>query len=683
MTSSSLKRLLHPKTVAVIGGKPAAEVIRQSKRIGFSGTIWAVNPKRQELEGYPCFPDVASLPAAPDASFIAVAREATIETVTALAKRGAGGAVCYASGFAEIGPEGLAAQQQLQNVMGDMAIVGPNCYGLLNYLDGVALWPDQHGGKKIEQGVAIIMQSGNIALNVTMQERSLPLAYLISVGNQAGVTVHDYIEAFLEDKRITAIGLHLEGLQDIQAFSKAAIKALKQNCPIVVLKTGTSEEGKQITLSHTSSLAGADKLYDALFERLGIIRVHTLPQFIETLKFLSTLGPLEPTGIASISCSGGEAALMADLAEKYELSFPHLTKVQRQGLFAVLGEKVELGNPLDYHTYIWGDEEAQSKCFAAMMQGKQAITLKILDYPKADCNRCDWEKTARAFCAAVKKQNTKGAIVSSLPETLPEDAREFLLQQGIAPMQGMEECLIAIKSAMFLYKKQKQRVKAVARASCKEGNIKTLNEFEGKQLMKKYGIPIPKSYICTTSNAPELATKLGFPVVLKILSETIIHKSDVGCVALNLRNKAEVKRAVKKMQPLGDRFLLEKMAAKPVVEMILGISRDPQFSLSLTLGAGGVLVELINDTQSLLFPIQKRDVLQAVSKLKMFPLLNGYRGQAAGDIEALVNAVMALATFAEEHYDSLVEVDINPLFVLPKGKGVVALDAIIRSCSNL
>ncbi len=676
----NLERLLRPKTIAVIGGKPAAEVIRQCKQIGFKGTIWAVNPKYKELEGYPCFASVDDLPDAPDASFIAVPRDVTIETVTALAKRGAGGAVCYASGFAEVGPEGLAAQQKLQQVMQDMAIVGPNCYGMLNYIDGVALWPDQHGGKHIDKGVAVIMQSGNIALNVTMQERSLPLAYLISVGNQAGVKIHDYIEAFLDDERITAIGLHLEGLTDIHAFSIVALKALKAKKPIVVIKTGSSEEGKQITLSHTSSLSGADKLYDALFAHVGVTRVSTLPEFIETLKLLSIVGTLKPTGIASISCSGGEAALMADLASQHDLKFPPLSKQQRQGLFKVLGEKVELSNPLDYHTYIWGDEEAQTQCFAAVSQGKQAITLKILDYPKAGRNRSDWDKTARAFSHGVKQNHTKGAVLSSLPETLPEDAREMLIQEGIAPMQGMEECLVAIKGSMQLYQKQKETVKPITKAVLQEGNAVTLNEFEGKKLLKKSGIPIPKSCVCTSKDAATLAEKLGFPVALKILSETIIHKSDVGGVQLNLKNKNEVREAVKKMQHLGDTFLLERMAAKPIAEMILGISRDPQFGLSLTLGMGGVLVELIKDTKSLLFPIKKNDIYFAIQKLKMYPLLSGYRNQPKADIEALVNAVMGLAQFAEDNMDNLLEVDINPLFVF--SKGVVAVDAVIRRVSD-
>ncbi len=345
-------------------------------------------------------------------------------------------------------------------------IPGPNedHHRMLNYLDGAALWPDQHGGQRVEKGVAIIAQSGNIGVSLTMQQRSLELAYLISVGNQAGVAIHEYIEALIEDKRVTAIGLLVEGLGDMAAFSKAAIKALSKRVPIITLKSGASELGTQIALSHTSSLTGTDALYDSLFERLGIMRVKSLPQFMEALKFLSVIGPLPGPKIASISCSGGEAGMMADMAESVGLPFPPLLEKQRQELYTVLGDRVVLGNPLDYHTYIWDDEEAQYRCFAAMLKGSQDdITLKILDYPRLDrCDDTTWVKTARAFSRAVTKQGVRGAVVSTLQESLPPEARTTLLKQGIVPMQGLEECLIAIRGAAMIYEKQTQGLEVQA-----------------------------------------------------------------------------------------------------------------------------------------------------------------------------------------------------------------------------
>ncbi|MCP4419054.1 MAG: acetate--CoA ligase family protein, partial [Chloroflexi bacterium] len=612
----SLRRLLRPFHIAVVGGNEAAEAVRQCQHIGFQGKIWPVNPRRKQMAGLPCYPNVAALPQSPDATFIAVPRAATIDVAAALAENGAGGAVCYASGFAEEGGEGIALQEKLVTAMGDMPLIGPNCYGLLNYLDGVALWPDQHGGRRVQQGVAIITQSGNIGLNLTMQQRSVPLAYLISVGNQVSISLHEYIEALIADERVTAIGLHVEGLTDVAAFSRAALKALAQGVPIVALKSGTSELGRQIAKSHTSSLVGADQLVDALFARCGVMRVHTLPQFMEALKFLSVIGTLPSNRIASISCSGGEAGLVADAAARLGLSMPPLVEKQREAVHAALGGKVALSNPLDYHTYIWGDEEAQTRCFSAMMLGTQEITLKLLDYPRTD--RCDdeaWIKTARAFCRAVKDRKARGAVVASLPENLPQAAREMLLEQGVVPMQGIEETLIAIRGAAWIYERQRVvgEIRPLTPPLQNKGQVRTLDEAESKRIIRDYGISTPQSAVCSAETAVATAQTIGFPVAIKLLSDSIIHKSDVGGVHLNLHNPEAVQQAVAEMQQLGEHFLVEAMVAKPVAEMIMGIIRDPQFGLALMIGVGGILVELLQDRATLLLPTTPSEVEAALS----------------------------------------------------------------------
>ncbi|MEM7113774.1 MAG: acetate--CoA ligase family protein [Chloroflexota bacterium] len=685
-----LKRLLNPRHVAVVGGHFAAAVVRQLDKIGYAGEVWPVNPKREEIGGRRCYASVADLPSAPDAAFVAVPREATIRTVAQLAEIGTGGTVCYASGFAEVGGDGIEAEARLKEAMGEMALVGPNCYGVINYLDGLALWPDEHGGKRVEKGVAIVAQSGNISISFSMQQRSLPLAYLIATGNQAGATVPDYIEMLLDDDRVTASGVHLEGLDDVAAFSRVALKALRQRVPIVVLKTGASELGGQITMSHTSSLAGADKLYDALLERMGVVRVRSIPELLETLKFLSLVGPLPSEGIASISCSGGEAAILADRAAAHELPMPALLPEQHDRLFEVLGERVALSNPLDYHTYIWGDEETQYRCFSAMLLGTQAVTIKVLDFPRLDvCDPEQWVKTGRAFRRAVVDAGKKGVVLATMQENLPEGLGADLAAHGVAPMWGVEECLVAIRGAAWVYGKQEgvREVETLGGGARigggAEGEVKTLDEGESKGLLGEYGILSPKRLVVSVTDngvedAGETAVSLGFPVVVKVLSDKIVHKSDVGGVALGLESKEAVETAVSSMAHLGDRFLIEKMAPKPLVEMILGLTRDPQFGLALVIGAGGILVELFKDSQTLLLPISRAEVEAALGRLKIAPLLDGYRGQAKADKEALIEAVLNFGRFAEEHADSLVEVDINPLFVYPEGEGILAVDGVVR-----
>ncbi len=677
---AAMKRLLRPENIAVIGGRFADAVIKQCDFVGFKGQIYPVNPRRESMQGRRCFASVKDLPVPPDAVFLAVDNKASILIVKDLAELGAGGVVVYAAGFAEHDAEGERMQVELLNAKGGMALVGPNCYGMLNYLDGVALWPDEHGGKAVSSGAAIVLQSGNIGVSITMQQRSLPLAYLISVGNQADLEMHDYIEAFLEDERVTCIGLHIEGLKDVQAFSKAALKALHKGVPIVVLKTGTSNEGQKLTFSHTSSLSGSDDLYSAMFARYGVARTRTIPEFLETLKLLSTVGSLATKKIASISCSGGEAAHIADLASKLGLEFPLLIPTQEKALFNVLGDKVALSNPLDYHTYIWNNETAQQACFAAMMLGEQTLTIKILDYPKSDlCDISAWDKTARAFMNALKERNSKGVVVSTLSENLPEQTRDWLLSEGVAPMQGLEDCLLAVNHAheLFLVQQKRAVLKPLQAFSLSTGIAKNLNEFEAKKILEHYGFKLPKARVLSKNDDLAMACiELGFPLVLKVLSADILHKSDLGGVELNLQSVAGVEAALTKMQDLGQTFLLEQMLETPITELILGISRDEQFGLSITLGVGGLLVELLKDSQNLLLPLNIEDVKMAIQKLKIYPVFCGYRGQPKVHLDALIDAVMKLVKLADSYKESLLELDINPLFVYKDS--VVAADAVIR-----
>lgn len=683
---SPLQRTFSPQSIAVFGSRAAMEVIRQCRALGYTGAIWPVHPTRTEMEGLPCYASVADLPGAPDAAFIAVPAQATVEVVGQLAARGCGGAICYASGFAEVGPEGAALQRKLVEAAGDMALLGPNCYGMLNYLDGVALWPDQHGGQRLERGVAILTQSGNIGLNLTMQRRALPLAYLITVGNKAGDSMDAIIEALLEDPRVTAIGLHIEGLDDVSAFSKVAIKALEKRIPLVALKAGSSELGARTTMSHTSSLAGPDKLYDALFARCGVARVLDVSSLLETLKLLHVLGALPGKRMASASCSGGEASLVADLAQHYGLDMPDLPPHAHDQLFNVLGEAVTVANPLDYHTYIWGDLAAQTGCFAGLMACGFDAHVLVLDFPRADqCDGSTWHTTLDAFVAAQKQTGANAVVLSSLPEGLPDGIGTKLLEQGIAPMQGTADCMLAIALAAQIGAAQArwQQIEPVAPGSAIQGNGRMLNEVASKQALQVFGVPIPQGALVAAHQAATTAEGLGFPVVVKAVSDTLAHKTEAGGVRLNLQTPQEVQAAVSAMARLSDRFLVEQMAQSVVAEMIVGISRDAQFGLALTLGAGGILVELLKDTATLLLPASNDDIHNALQGLKTWPLLNGFRGKQVGDVDALVRAIGAIAKYALATEDRLLELDVNPILVLPQGQGVLAVDALINLTTNV
>ena len=654
--------------------------------LGFQGDIWPVHPRHATLEGLPCYRDVDALPAAPDASFVAVPREGTIDIVSRLAARGAGGAVCYASGFAEVGAVGVDLQRQLVRAAGSMALLGPNCYGMLNYLDGVALWPDQHGGERVSRGVAIVTQSGNIGLNLTMQRRALPLAYLITVGNKAGASLESIVDALLQDPRVSAIGLHLEGLDDVAAFSRVALKALRHKLPLVALKSGSSELGARTTMSHTSSLAGPDVLYNALFARFGIARVHDVAALLETLKLLHVHGALPGRRIASASCSGGEASMVADLAQPRGLEMPALPPDAEARLQAVLGDKVAVVNPLDYHTYIWGDRAQQTACFTGLLQSGFDMHLLVLDFPRADrCDGASWQTTLDAWAAAQAATGARTGVVASLPEGLPEEVARGLVTQGIAPMQGLPECLDALVHAAMVGEAQAQAELRLPVAVAERGGgigdksaATTLGEAEAKRALAAFGVPVPDGAVVPAAEAAACAERLGYPVAVKAHASTLAHKTEAGGVQLNLCDAAAVRAAVAAMAHLSDRFLVERMAVGAVAEIIVGVQRDPQFGLSLTLGAGGILVELLQDARTLLLPVRREEVHAALRSLKAWPLLQGFRGRAAGDVEALLGAVLAVAAYAQAHAHALVELDVNPIVVLPRGQGVVAVDALIR-----
>lgn len=678
----TLERLIRPRTIAVFGGKEARRVIEQCDRMGFAGEIWPVHPLEEEILGRRCYRSVAQLPEAPDAAFVGVNRALTIEIIRQLAGRDAGGAVCYASGFSEAAREladGNALQEALVAAAGDMPIIGPNCYGFINMLDGALLWPDQHGMQRVERGVAILTQSSNIACNISMQKRGLPLAYLMTAGNQAQTGLSDLACAVIEDPRVTAVGLHIEGFDSLEALERLATRARELRKPVVTLKVGKSEAAQLATVSHTASLAGDDRIASALLARLGIGRVDTLPELLETLKLLHLHGPLESADISSMSCSGGEASLMADAGVRRRVNFRALKESQRQPLRESLGEMVTIANPLDYHTFVWGNREKQTAAFTAMMRGGYALNLFVLDFPRLDrCDATDWATTCEAVIAAVRTTGAMAGIVASLPENMPEETAMSLMAAGIVPFFGIDEALAATEAAAAIgVLWARPAAPPLLRTHAEAGEAISLTEAEAKSELSASGVDVPRGITAATaSQAASAAEALGFPVVLKGLG--VAHKTEAGAVRLNLASRDEVLAAAEAMASVAAGYLVEKMIAKPVAELIVGAVRDPVAGPVLTVGAGGILVELLDDTVVLTLPASKDGIREAIAGLKVRKLLDGYRGGPRGDLEALVEIVAAVASYVVANASKLEELDINPVMVLPDGQGAVAADALIR-----
>lgn len=671
---AGLERLLCPRSIAVIGGGTwCANVMEQCRKIGFAGEIWPVHPKRDSVGGVPAFRDIEHLPSAPDAAFVGINRDRTIEAVRALSRQGAGGAVCFASGFREAQAEtadGATRQEELLAAAGGMTILGPNCYGFLNYLDGAALWPDQHGGARVARGVAIVTQSSNIAINLTMQDRGLPVAYMVAAGNQAQTGISEISRALLRDPRVTALGLHIEGIDDLRAFEAMADEARALGKSIVALKIGKSDQARAATVSHTASLAGSDAGARALLERLGIGRASSLPAFLETLKLLHVAGPLRSNRIASMSCSGGEASLVADAAHGGALEFPPLEPLQERDLRKALGPRVALANPLDYHTYIWGDEDALAATFTAMMQADLAMGCVVLDFPRADrCDAAAWEPVIAAVARTRAATGRPMAILASLKEALPEEIALRAIGMGIVPLAGMDEAIQAMEIAASLGRDRASPAPLLLPPAA--GRSRTLTEAEAKGALSAEGVRVPGSARADSpAQAARAAARIGFPVVLK--GEGIAHKTEAGAVALDLRSAEAVADAARAMPTR--HFLVEEMIAETVAELLIGVVADPAHGYVLTLAAGGTLTELMQDSASLLVPAGREDIAVVLGRLRVTRLLGGYRGKPAADVEAILNIVMSVQTYVATALPQ--EIEINPLMCGPGG--AVAADALIR-----
>ncbi|MDB9933172.1 acetate--CoA ligase family protein [Candidatus Pseudothioglobus sp. Uisw_041] len=681
MSRTNLSRLISPKSIAVVGNRGANFAIRESKKLGYNHKIWAIHPTLDFLEGIKCYKDIKDLPEAPDATFIAVNAESAIAIVADLKSIGGGGAVLYASGFGELGEKGIKRNQRLEEAADGMPLIGPNCYGFINSLDGVALWPDVHGCEPVLSGVAIITQSGNIGLNITMQSIGLPIAYMFTLGNQTNTNIADIINAMLDDNRVNAIGLHIEGISDIKSFDVAARRALDKKIPIVAIKSGRTDVSAKIALSHTSSMTGLDQLFNVFFERLGIARVDTVPEFLETLKLLSILGTIDHNGVASMSCSGGEAGMMADLIDGLDITFPSLDDLHKDRVKLALNDYVEVDNPLDYHTFIWGDRKRTSKCFKQMISGNFAATMLLLDWPRTqESEQKDWDLTLLALSDAISGTREKTIVLASIADCMPKRIIKECQKYGIAPMIGLDICLKALNHSYRIglaFQKSSMQSIEILRSLSHPSKISTLTEFEGKKLLKKYGIPVPDGkIISSTSEALIAAEKIHYPITLKVSDVELVHKTELGAVMLNINDPLALEKACQDLFKIGSSLLIEKMVQDSVAELIIGVGLDPIFGKYIIIGSGGILVELFKESIPLLFPVNRKDVSLALSKLKAFPLINGYRGNPQGDVEMIIDCVMATVKLVSEN--DIDELDINPLLVLKRGSGVIAVDTLIK-----
>lgn len=692
----NFQRLLAPRHMAFIGGAQVEYTLKTLRQRNYAGDVQVVHPRRDAIAGYKCVRSIAELSAAPDAVFLAVNADATIVALNELKGRDAGGVVCYASGFSEIGEAGAQRNLDFIKASGEMAVVGPNCYGLVNYVNHGSIWPALYPELASKRGAAVISQSGNVTGHIVSNDRSVPFSYLISAGNQGVLGFEDYIDYLVDDPHVTCLGLFMEGIRDVALFAQACLRARAKRMPVIVCRSGRSELGAAMAASHTSSLAGRNDYYEALFNRLGVIQTDTVPEFLEMLKIASLADPLGGSRLTVFSSSGGDNGLAADYCSFAGLQLPQPSTAQVGTIKPMLPEFGHVSNPLDFTAGYWGNEKLLTPMFSTMLSGDYDAGMLVIDYPPAGSERTDTsaqEAMDRALAAAGKAVGKPVFHASVNTGGIPAEASARLISLGIVPLQGLHDAA----SVIAKWAGHCARVRADAAMGGAdlanmipyavrplEDHTRTVNEAESKARLAACGLSVPEGKVLTLATISELPEVFDGPIVLKVLHDDLPHKTEVGGVALNLRDRAGVAAAAERMlRTVADKapsvrleqFLLEPMQSPPLAELIVGVKRDPLFGMVLVIGAGGIFVELLKDATPLLLPVSRSDVEAALRGLKSFALLDGFRGRPAANLGPVIDAIMAIARYAGENLETLAELDVNPLMV--GENGAIAVDALI------
>jgi len=689
---NAIAKLLKPRSVAVIGAsadaaKTAGRPVAYLRKHGFTGDIYPVNPRVDAIDGLRCYPDIASLPNAPDVAIVLLGAERAHVAVRDLAARGTAAAIVLASGYTETGEDGARRQQQLIEAAGAMRILGPNTIGLVNLTDNIVL--SASGALEMDHfpvgGISVVSQSGGIlgALLSRAAPRGIGLSKLISTSNEVDLDLADFVDHLADDPDTQVIALYVESVRNPAKFRAAALKAARAGKPVVAFKIGRSEAGARAAVSHTGALAGADRMYDALFKDVGVIRAQTFGDLLDIPAALATGRVLRGNRVAVLTSTGGAGTLVSDSlgVSGFETPAPDAETAARLRALQT-GDHAALDrNPID-----------------VTLAGLQPELLRgaimaLLDSPSYDALAIIVGSSSLAM-----PELMAGAIRDCLPSSdkpviayvsphAPEVAA-ILTQAGVPAFAAAESCTLAL-DGMLRRSRWVEHKGVAGEASVPVDDLRagSLDEAEAKQLFARFGVPCAREIVVSTAaEAQKAAAAFEGRVVLKVLSGDITHKSDVGGVAVNLtadqvgpRLTAMTAEVAQKAGITPERFLVQEMVAGGT-EMILGMHRDP-LGTAILLGMGGVTAELFKDTTMRMLPerggLGREQALEMLKELKTWPLLDGFRGRPKADVDALVTTIVAFSRMTAQLGERLIEAEINPVFVLPEGQGVRAADGVV------
>lgn len=710
-----LSPLIAPRSVAIVGASQRGadanlareprgnRVIRNLKNFGYTGRIVTVNPKYTEVMGYPCYPDIASIPEPPDCLVSAVPNRHVPDLLESAARAGVKAAVVFAAGFGEIGGEGKARQARLEALSKDQGflICGPNCYGVLNVYGRALLFASTIPPGFVAGNVALISQSGGLSTtiaNAMMLNRQIGLSHIISCGNQAGATLEEYINYFVEDENTKVIAVFAEGFKQPDKLLPVAHKAAAKNKPLIILKGGRSDVSKRAAATHSGSLAGAAEVVDAVFRQGGIVSVRSLNELLDTVsvfscdRFMNKYRGGQRIGV--LSGSGGECTLVSDAASRLGVEVPELTEATKTKLQATVADFGNMNNPLDGTGAMYDDD----RIFPNLLQGLigddniDVVTINL----EANDPRPKELKSGGRFAklieqAAASSSKPIATFSSIVGGPVDPEILKPLRDAGVPLMEGAEAATAAIRhlAEYFTFQNKRQSGRAQAAAVTPHGKLPAgvLAAESAFHLFQAFGIPTAPTVMAKSADeAAVAAEKMGFPVALKIESKQITHKSDVGGVILKLASATAVRDAylrladqVRANVPNAkiDGVVVQKMAGEGV-EMLLGVKRDPLFGPVVICGFGGIFVEVLKDVAVGIPPLTKDQAEEMIARLRGAAILAGVRGKPAADVDALAETVVKVSHLAASLGAQLQGLDINPLIVLPKRQGVVAVDAVVE-----
>ena len=696
-SAQAIERLLRPRSIAVVGasetpGALGASVVANLDRVGFRGDIHLINPKRDMIGQRRCLTSVEELPLAVDVAVLAIPRAAVLDTVRSLAGRGVGAAIIFSAGFAEGGESGVAEQRELSRIAAatGMVIEGPNCLGLVNYVDGIALTfvetPAIALGSR--PGIGIISQSGAMAavVGVTLTAKALGISYSISTGNEAASGVEDYVEYLLEDPDTRVIALIVEQFRQPRRFLNLARRARIVNKPIVLLHPGRSRAARESAATHTGAMAGDYLVMRTQVEHQGVLVAENLEEFADVLELTLRYGASPSPGTAVLTESGAFKALTLDLCEQLGLDLPALTNESAPLLRAALPVFVPVSNPVDLTAQGLVDPDLYRRTLEALLHDERfgCIVLGIIQTDTKTSNI----KFPPLIGAIRDLEPEKAVIFAGLDEgaTVPVQYIEQLRSLNVPYFPSPDRAFRAVARWCAATERDTNTVDAPsAHVSEKPSVTGVLAEYRSKQLLAPCGISFPLGRLVNTlEEAQQVAAEMGTAVVLKAQSADLPHKSDAGGVILGLKDAKSIAEGWERLQSnitrhrpglILDGVLVERMG-KPGVELIIGGRNDQDWGPIVLAGFGGIQAEILQDARLLPADMTTAGFARELNLLKSAALLRGFRGSPVLDVAAVAEIISRVAALLRAE-PSIREIDLNPVIVYPEGEGAIALDALV------